>query len=92
MKSLNKVEQTGQQDYNNFHRIDIHQQLRRAAFEAAGEGPPCTLRVNHKAVDLDAEAGRILFGNGETASADFIVAADGIRVCLTPKELTYSSG
>lgn len=31
-------------------------------------------------MDLDAEAGRIWFENGETASADLIVAADGIRV------------
>ncbi|OOF91770.1 hypothetical protein ASPCADRAFT_9189 [Aspergillus carbonarius ITEM 5010] len=66
-------------EYNNFHRIDIHQQLLKSAFHSPGEGPPCTLKVNHKAVSLDAEAGRIEFENGETASADLIVAADGIR-------------
>lgn len=68
------------QEYNNFHRIDIHQQLLKSAFDEPGEGTPCTLKVNHKAVSLDAEAGRIVFENGETASADLIVAADGIRV------------
>ncbi|OJZ83194.1 hypothetical protein ASPFODRAFT_140970 [Aspergillus luchuensis CBS 106.47] len=69
-------------EYNNFHRIDIHQQLLKSAFDEPGEGTPCTSKVNHKAVSLDAEAGRIVFENGETASADLIVAADGIRVTI----------
>jgi salicylate hydroxylase len=36
--------------------------------------------VNHKAVSIDAESGKITFENGVVATADFIVAADGIRV------------
>ncbi|GES58664.1 salicylate hydroxylase [Aspergillus terreus] len=66
-------------DYNNFHRIDIHKELLKSAFEEPGEGPKCTLKVNHKATGLDAEAGVIQFENGTTATADLIVAADGIR-------------
>lgn len=68
------------QDYNNFHRIDIHKELLKSAFEEPGDGPKCTLKVNHKATGLDAEAGVIQFENGTTAMADLIVAADGIRV------------
>ncbi|OGM41341.1 salicylate hydroxylase [Aspergillus bombycis] len=66
-------------DYNNFHRIDIHKELLKSAFEEPGEGPKCTLEVNHKATALDAEAGIIQFENGVSATADLIVAADGIR-------------
>ncbi|KAL4890557.1 hypothetical protein BDV59DRAFT_91383 [Aspergillus ambiguus] len=66
-------------DYNNFHRIDIHKELLKSAFEEPGEGPKCTLKVNHKATGLDAEAGVIQFENGTSATADLIVAADGIR-------------
>ncbi|KAB8245302.1 hypothetical protein BDV35DRAFT_405914 [Aspergillus flavus] len=66
-------------DYNNFHRIDIHKELLKSAFEEPGEGPKCTLKVNHKATALDAEAGIIQFENGASATADLIVAADGIR-------------
>ncbi|UDD65428.1 hypothetical protein AFCA_012601 [Aspergillus flavus] len=69
-------------DYNNFHRIDIHKELLKSAFEEPGEGPKCTLKVNHKATALDAEAGIIQFENGASATADLIVAADGIRVRL----------
>jgi salicylate hydroxylase len=68
------------QDYNNFHRIDIHQELLKSAFEAPGEGPKCELKVNFKATDVNADSGIIRFENGEEVSADFIVAADGIRV------------
>ncbi|KAE8403222.1 hypothetical protein BDV37DRAFT_294793 [Aspergillus pseudonomiae] len=66
-------------DYNNFHRIDIHKELLKSAFEEPGEGPKCTLEVNHKATALDAEAGIIQFENGASTTADLIVAADGIR-------------
>jgi salicylate hydroxylase len=48
--------------------------------EAPGEGLQCVLKVNHKAIGVDADAGRIQFENGDEASADIIVAADGIRV------------
>lgn len=72
------------QDYNNFHRIDIHKELLRTAFEEPGEGPPCTLRINHKAIALDAETGTIAFENGVSFTADLIVAADGIRVHNPP--------
>ncbi|KAJ5569367.1 hypothetical protein N7450_011853 [Penicillium hetheringtonii] len=66
-------------DYNNFHRIDIHKQLIKSAFENEGEGPACVLKVNHKAIEVDAEEGRVKFENGAEISADMIVAADGIR-------------
>ncbi|CAG8322646.1 unnamed protein product [Penicillium nalgiovense] len=73
-------------DYNNFHRIDIHKQLLKSAFEAPGEGSKCELKVNFKATDVNAEDGVIQFENGATASADIIVAADGIR-SLTRKQI-----
>ncbi|KAJ5335597.1 hypothetical protein N7452_008000 [Penicillium brevicompactum] len=66
-------------DYNNFHRIDIHKQLLKSAFEEAGAGPKCELKVNFKAIDVDPDNGTIKFENGEESTADIIVAADGIR-------------
>ncbi|KAL4800878.1 hypothetical protein BDV19DRAFT_383898 [Aspergillus venezuelensis] len=66
-------------EYNNFHRIDIHKQLLKSAFEASGQGPACTLKVNHKATSVDSQTGKITFENGAHTTADLIVAADGIR-------------
>ncbi|KAJ5622761.1 hypothetical protein N7490_011366 [Penicillium lividum] len=66
-------------DYNNFHRIDIHRELLKSAFEEPGEGPQCVLKVNHKAINVNSEEGTIQFEDGSETSADIIVAADGIR-------------
>ncbi|CAG8048892.1 unnamed protein product [Penicillium olsonii] len=66
-------------DYNNFHRIDIHKQLLKSAFEEPGTGPKCELKVNFKATDVNPDSGAIKFENGEETTADIIVAADGIR-------------
>jgi salicylate hydroxylase len=82
---------TSLQDYNNFHRIDIHKELIKSAFEEPGEGPACVLKVNHKAIEVKAEDGTIKFENGVEATADIIVAADGIRVCLILEEISDSS-
>jgi hypothetical protein len=38
------------------------------------------LKVNFKAIEVNAEEGVLRFENGTEASADIIVAADGIRV------------
>lgn len=68
-------------DYNNFHRIDLHQTLKEAALSQAGEGPPCKLETWHKAVSVT-EEGSITFENGKSATADAVIAADGIRSAL----------
>jgi len=61
-------------DYNNFHRIDLHVQLKETAV-ARG----CELQVWHKADFLDPENGIVGFENGNTVQADLIICADGIR-------------
>lgn len=72
-------------DYNNFHRIDLHNVLKETATAEAGEGEPCKLEVWHKAVDIDAERGLVAFENGTTATADAVIAADGIRSLSRPQ-------
>lgn len=69
------------QHYNNFHRIDIHKELLNAIQDESGDGPQAVLKVNHKAVRMNSDAGVIEFENGVKIQADLIVAADGIRVC-----------
>jgi salicylate hydroxylase len=61
-------------NYNNFHRIDLHVQLKETAL-ARG----CVLQVWHKATSLDPENGIVRFENGNTVRADLVVCADGIR-------------
>lgn len=66
-------------DYNNFHRIDLHNVLKETATSQFGAGEPCKLEVWHKASSIDAENGTVTFENGNTTIADVIIAADGIR-------------
>jgi len=45
-------------------------------------GPRGQIVVNHKAVEVLPEKGIIRFENGNSATADLVIAADGIRVLL----------
>lgn len=72
-------------DYNNFHRIDLHQHLKHVATTEGGKGIPAQLKVWHKAVDLDPIAGKIVFENGVVATHDLVVCADGIRSQMREK-------
>lgn len=67
-------------EYYMFHRQDMHKTLLETACGERGEGPPAQLFVNHKAAEIDAEAGTITFENGKTITVDLIVGADGVRV------------
>jgi salicylate hydroxylase len=75
------------QEYFNFHRIDMHNVLLDTVKAESSEemGPQGQIMVNHKAVEISAEKGFIKFENGSTRTADLIIAADGIRVCLREK-------
>lgn len=65
--------------YYNFHRIDLHTELKKTAIGNTIPGEPCELHLNHKAIDVDTEAGEVTFENGVKITADMIIAADGIR-------------
>ena len=60
--------------YLNIHRGDLHDVLARVV-------RPGTIAFNHQVVDLKKSGGgyRLVFKNGETAEADIVVGADGIR-------------
>src|SRR5262249_35575412 len=60
--------------YLNVHRGDLHDVLGQAV-------APKTIAFGHQLVDLKKSNGRysLRFGNGETAQADIVIGADGIR-------------
>ncbi|KAJ7909043.1 FAD/NAD(P)-binding domain-containing protein [Mycena leptocephala] len=61
------------------HRVDLHNELRRMALEADGEGPPATLYLNHRVVSCDVDGCSVTLESGTTRIADLIIGADGIR-------------
>jgi 6-hydroxynicotinate 3-monooxygenase len=60
--------------YLNIHRGDLHDVLARVV-------TPGTIAFNHQLVGLEKSGGahRLIFANGETAEADIVMGADGIR-------------
>lgn len=75
---LNDYEEKWGYVYWMFHRQYMHAMLMESALGEEGKGPPSKLVVNHKTQDIDTESGTITFSNGETASHDLVVGADGI--------------
>ncbi|KAJ7067388.1 FAD/NAD(P)-binding domain-containing protein [Mycena amicta] len=61
------------------HRSDVHNEFRRLATEEGLEGPPVELCLGSKVVSCDPDAGTITLENGETATADLVVGADGVH-------------
>jgi len=76
--SLDDYEERWGHVYNMFHRQYMHAILKDCALSEEGEGPPATLKVNHKCSTIDLEANPITFDNGVTAHHDLVVGADGI--------------
>lgn len=62
----------------------MHEMLMDSAVGENHAGTPGTLKVDHKCVSIDHEAGLITFENGVQAKHDLIVGADGIGVNSHP--------
>ncbi len=60
--------------YYGVHRADLQTVLSRAL-------PPESLRLGHRLTGIEESAGelRLAFANGQTAAADLVIGADGVR-------------
>lgn len=61
------------------HRVDLHNELERLAFDAAGEGTPAKLHLRSKVASVDCEGGEITLASGEVFKGDLVVGADGVH-------------
>ena len=66
-------------DTLSFQRCDLHEILLETALSKNGIGEPCILVTSHRAVEVEAEVGKVTFENGEVITADLVIAADGIH-------------
>ncbi|KAJ7494323.1 FAD/NAD(P)-binding domain-containing protein [Mycena galericulata] len=75
------------------HRNDVYEELvRLATGEGESEGPPAQLRLGHKVVECDPEAGTITLQTGEVVHADFILGADGVNSVVRTHILGHVQG
>ncbi|KAJ9144666.1 3-hydroxybenzoate 6-hydroxylase 1 [Pleurostoma richardsiae] len=60
------------------HRVQLHNELKKAATEAAGEGRPAVLRTSSRIVDVDPSTATVTLSDGSKFSGDLVVGADGV--------------
>lgn len=61
------------------HRVDLHDELKRMAFDKDGPGKPPKLRLKTEATGYDPEAGVVKLSDGSEVKGDLIIGADGIH-------------
>ncbi|KAJ7067303.1 FAD/NAD(P)-binding domain-containing protein [Mycena amicta] len=71
------------------HRADLHDELRRLAYDNEGLNPPVKLHLGRKVVDCDPKVGSIMLQDGEVVHADLVIGADGVNSAVRAKVLGY---
>ena len=61
------------------YRIDLHAELVRVACSETGEGEPVQIMTRFGVDVYDGDGGAVTFESGETAKADLMIAADGVK-------------
>jgi salicylate hydroxylase len=65
------------------HRVDIHEELKRAFLDPTLQGvPKGKLHLGQRVISCDFENTTLTLSSGETVKADLIIGADGIKVGL----------
>lgn len=62
-----------------YHRIDLHNGLKRLATSEERDGKPAKLILGNAVVSCDCEGGKLELQDGTTLDADLIIGADGIK-------------
>ncbi|KAI9822970.1 MAG: cis-Golgi t-SNARE syntaxin [Phylliscum demangeonii] len=74
----NVVERYGER-YASFHRVDLHNELKRLATAPDGIGRPVDVRLRAKVTGADATSGTVTLADGSTQTADLLIGADGLH-------------
>ena len=73
--------------YHNwsFHRVDLHDGLRRLATESDdSKRPSARIRLASEVTGLDCESGELTLANGDKIRKDLVIVADGAHVSGYP--------
>ena len=69
----------------SFHRVDLHEGLRRLATESDdSKGPSARIRLASEVTGLDCENGELTLANGDKFRKDLVIVADGAHLSRLP--------
>jgi salicylate hydroxylase len=73
-----------------FHRVHLHDLLRRHAVMENGDGSPARIHLRCKVRDVDCAAGVVHMEDGRSVDKDLVIIANGIKVIsdILPPMLT----
>lgn len=78
-----------------FHRVDLHEGLRRLALDSqSSDGKPAIINLAAEVTALDCEKGTLTLKDGRDIQKDLIIIADGIHVSVvhSTRGLTRAMG
>ena len=75
---LTDVEKNYGTPFEVYHRVDLHQELRRLVQDEHLPGKPSRITLGKLAVDLDCSNGIVKFEDGSKIQKDLIVVAAGV--------------
>ncbi|KAL2856825.1 hypothetical protein BJX68DRAFT_263357 [Aspergillus pseudodeflectus] len=83
---VNEVPLTTRTEYGAnrimYHRMDLHDALKKAALSTDRDGDPVEIRVSSRVVACDPVKGTVELADGSLVEGDIIVGADGIHSVL----------
>lgn len=74
---FSKVEEKYGENWNFYHRADMHKQLREMVTSSDIPGSPGVINLGCQVVDIDLEQGNIVLKDGRIIQKDLIIVADG---------------
>ena len=77
---LTDVEKNYGTPFEVYHRVDLHQELRRLAQDEHLPGKPSRITLGKLAIDLDCSNGIVKFEDGSKIQKDLVIVAAGVKV------------
>lgn len=65
------------------HRVQLHEELKRKATCADGDGIPAVLKTSSVVKDVDPDTATVTLEDGSCVSGDLVLGADGVSVRST---------
>ena len=78
--SLTDIKENYGRPFEVYHRVDLHQELRRVAQDPDLPGKPARIMLGKRVADVDCSRGVITLEDGSKVQKDLVIIAAGVKV------------